>query len=267
MYKRQVPAPAAPTIAALVAQPAQTLVILGGNPVYDAPADVNFAAAIKAAKKVVRLGYHGPSFDETSAAVKAAAGTFLASSHYLESWSDGRTVDGTYVPVQPMIDPLFATVTELDVLAPFAGSDKEPHALVRETFNSLSKNVTDEAFAAWLAEGVLSGTAFASAKPAVSAGQIKAYAAPALSFDSLEVRLLPSVHSRDGLLANNGWLAESPDPMSKTVWENVILVSPKFAAKLAIEPEAMVINKIGALNRNINQLVDGRLICLSLIHI
>ncbi|NBV48196.1 MAG: hydrogenase, partial [Verrucomicrobia bacterium] len=131
-----VPAPAAPTIAALVAQPAQTLVILGGNPVYDAPADVNFAAAIKAAKKVVRLGYHGPSFDETSAAVKAAAGTFLASSHYLESWSDGRTVDGTYVPVQPMIDPLFATVTELDVLAPFAGSDKDPHALVRETFNS-----------------------------------------------------------------------------------------------------------------------------------
>lgn len=256
-----VPAPAAPTIASLVAQPAQTLVILGGNPVYDAPADVNFAAAIKAAKKVVRLGYHGPSFDETSAAVKAAAGTFLASSHYLESWSDGRTVDGTYVPVQPMIDPLFATVTELDVLAPFAGSDKDPHALVRETFNSLSKNVTDEAFAAWLAEGVLAGSAFAAAKPAVSVGQIKAYAAPALSFDSLEVRLLPSVHSGDGLLANNGWLAEAPDPMTKTVWENVILVSPKFAAKLAIEPSEMVINKIGALNRNINQLVDGRLIC------
>ena len=112
------PAPAALTISALVAQPAKTLVILGGNPVYDAPADVNFSAAIQAAKKVVRLGYHGPSFDETSAAVKAAAGTFLASSHYLESWSDGRTLDGAYVPVQPMIDPLFATITELDVSRP-----------------------------------------------------------------------------------------------------------------------------------------------------
>ena len=255
------PAPAALTISALVAQPAKTLVILGGNPVYDAPADVNFSAAIQAAKKVVRLGYHGPSFDETSAAVKAAAGTFLASSHYLESWSDGRTLDGAYVPVQPMIDPLFATVTELDVLAPFAGSDKDAHALVRETFNSLSKNASDEAFAAWLAEGVLAGTAFAAAKPSVGVAQIKAFAAPALSFDALEVRLLPSVHSGDGLQANNGWLAEAPDPMSKTVWENVILVSPKFAAKLAIEPDAMFINKIGALNRNINQLVDGRLIC------
>ena len=255
------PAPSSLTIAALAAKPADTLVILGGNPVYDAPADVDFGAAIKAAKSVVRLGYHGASFDETSAAVKAAGGTFLAASHYLESWSDGRTLSGVYVPVQPMIDPLFATVTELDILAPFAGSDKDAHALVRETFNSLSKNASDEAFAAWLAEGVLAGSAFAAAKPAVSAEQIKAFAAPALSFDSLEVRLLPSVHSGDGQYANNGWLAEAPDPMSKTVWENVILISPKFAAKLAIEPEEMLINKIGALNRNINQLVDGRLIC------
>ena len=255
------PAPASLTIAALAAKPADTLVILGGNPAYDAPADVDFGAAIKAAKTVVRLGYQGASFDETSAAVKAVGGTFLASSHYLESWSDGRTLNGTYVPVQPMIDPLFATVTELDVLAPFAGSDKDSHALVRETFNSLSKNASDEAFAAWLAEGVLAGTAFVAAKPAVGAEQIKAFAAPALSSDSLEVRLVPSVHAGDGLSANNGWLAEAPDPMAKTVWENVILVSPKLAAKLAIEPSEMVINKIGALNRNINQLVDGRLIC------
>jgi MoCo/4Fe-4S cofactor protein with predicted Tat translocation signal len=255
------PAPAALTIAALAAKPADTLVILGGNPSYDAPADVDFGTAIKSAKTVVRLGYHGASFDETSAAVKAAGGTFLAASHYLESWSDGRTLNGVYVPVQPMIDPLFATVTELDVLAPFAGSDKEPHALVRETFNSLSKKASDEAFAAWLAEGVLPGSAFAVAKPAVGAEQIKAFAAPALSADSLEVRLVPSVHAGDGQYANNGWLAEAPDPMSKTVWENVILVSPKLAAKLAIEPSEMVINKIGALNRNINQLVDGRLIC------
>ena len=71
--------------------------------------DVDFGAAIKSAKSVVRLGYHGASFDETSAAVKAAGGTFLAASHYLESWSDGRTLSGVYVPVQPMIDPLFAT--------------------------------------------------------------------------------------------------------------------------------------------------------------
>ena len=88
---------------------------------------------------------------------------------------------------------------------------------------------------------MLAGSAFAAAKPAVSVGQIKAYAAPALSFDSLEVRLLPSVHSGDGLLANNGWLAEAPDPMSKTVWENVILVSPKLGKELGIDPKGSLI--------------------------
>ncbi|MEI7651214.1 MAG: TAT-variant-translocated molybdopterin oxidoreductase [Verrucomicrobiota bacterium] len=260
---KYVAAPAASSLAisALSAKPADTLIILGGNPAYDGPSDAKFVEAVKAAKKVVRLGYFGAAFDETSSLVKAAGGTVLASSHYLESWSDGRTINGTYVPVQPMIDPLFATVTELDVLAPFAGTDKDAHALVRETFNSLSKSASDEAFAAWLAEGVLAHSEFAAAKPAVSAEQIKSLAAPALSLDSLEVRILPSVHAGDGSYANNGWLAEAPDPMSKTCWENVILISPKLAAKLAVEPTEMVINKIGALNRNINQLDAGRLIC------
>jgi len=248
-----VPAVRAGTIAELAAKPASTLVILGGNPAYDAPADIKFAAVAKAAAKVVRLGYHGPAFDETSALAQSAGGTFVAASHYLESWSDGRTVDGTYVPVQPMIEPLFPSFTDLDVLAAFAGIASEPYALVRETFATLAKTKSDDAFAAWLAEGVLAGSGYAAV-----ADQL--FAAPELSFAKLEARLLPSVHTGDGLYANNGWLAEAPDPLSKTVWENVILVSPKLAAKLAIEPEAMVINKIGALNRNINQLVDGRLI-------
>ncbi len=259
---RAVAVPAAPAVslADLAAKPAKTLVILGGNPAYDAPADIKFAAVAKAASKVVRLGFHGPAFDETSALAQSAGGTFIAASHYLESWSDGRTVDGTYVPVQPMIEPLFPSFTELDVLAAFAGSTQEPYALVRETFATLAKTKSDDAFAAWLAEGVLAGSGYATVADQTFAVPSAAFTAPELSLDKLEVRLLPSAHAGDGLYANNGWLAEAPDPLSKTVWENVILVSPKLAAKLAIEPEAMVINKIGALNRNINQLVDGRLI-------
>ena len=255
-----VPAAPAGTLADLAAKPAKTLVILGGNPAYDAPADIKFAAVAKAATKVVRLGFHGPAFDETSALAQSAGGTFIAASHYLESWSDGRTVDGTYVPVQPMIEPLFPSFTELDVLAAFAGSTQEPYALVRETFATLAKTKSDDAFAAWLAEGVLAGSAYPTVVDLTLAVPAAAFTAPELSLEKLEVRLLPSAHAGDGLYANNGWLAEAPDPLSKTVWENVILVSPKLAAKLAIEPEAMVINKIGALNRNINQLVDGRLI-------
>jgi molybdopterin-containing oxidoreductase family iron-sulfur binding subunit len=130
----------------------------------DAPADVDFTKAVKSAKNVIRLGYHGPSFDETSALVKSVGGTFIAASHYLESWSDGRTLDGTYVPVQPMIDPLFPTFSELDILAPFAGKNLEPYALVRETFNRLAKNNSDAAFSAWLAEGVLADSSSAAKK-------------------------------------------------------------------------------------------------------
>ena len=255
-----VPSAPAGTLADLAAKPAKTLVILGGNPAYDAPADIKFATVAKAATKVVRLGFHGPAFDETSALAQSAGGTFIAASHYLESWSDGRTVDGTYVPVQPMIEPLFPSFTDLDLLAAFAGSTQEPYALVRETFATLAKTKSDDAFAAWLAEGVLAGSAYPTVVDLTLAVPSAAFAAPELSLEKLEVRLLPSAHAGDGLYANNGWLAEAPDPLSKTVWENVILVSPKLAAKLAIEPEAMVINKIGALNRNINQLVDGRLI-------
>mgnify|MGYP003340939064 CR=1 FL=1 len=142
----------------------------------------------------------------------------------------------------------------------FRSITAERYALVRETFATLAKDKSDHAFAAWLAEGVLAGSGYASVVDQLFAVPTGAFAAPELSFAKLEARLLPSVHAGDGLYANNGWLAEAPDPLSKTVWENVILVSPKLAAKLAIEPEAMVINKIGALNRNINQLVDGRLI-------
>ena len=257
----KVAAPAVGTIAELVTQPAATLIILGGNPGYDAPANVAFAQAVKAARQVVRLGYHGPAFDETSALVKAAQGTFIAASHYLESWSDGRTVNGTYVPVQPMIDPLFPTLTELDVLAPFAGLSQEPFALVRATFNGLAKDASDHAFAAWLAEGVLAGTQYAVVTDTLFAVPTVAFKAPELSAKALEVRIVPSVHAGDGLYANNGWLAEAPDPLSKTAWENVILISPALAKELNVEPEVPFITSVaGALNRNINQLVDGRLI-------
>ena len=91
---------------ALNAGQVETLVILGGNPVYDAPADMSWAQAQHKAKTVVRLGYYE---DETF----AASDWHLPLAHYLESWGDARTADGTLVPVQPLIEPLFGGITEL----------------------------------------------------------------------------------------------------------------------------------------------------------
>jgi anaerobic selenocysteine-containing dehydrogenase len=106
--------------AALNAGQVQTLVILGGNPAYNAPADLNWPQAQAKAKTVIRLGYYE---DETSwnAASHPDSQWDLPMAHYLESWGDARTADGTLVPIQPLIEPLFGGITEMEVLALIGG--------------------------------------------------------------------------------------------------------------------------------------------------
>lgn len=262
-YVRTDAVPAASLRDLALARPS-TLIILGGNPAYDAPVDAGLDAVLTSAKQLVRVGIYGPEHDDTSAAVRARSGLFIASTHYLESWDDGRALDGTYVPVQPMIAPLYDGIPELEVLATFADAASDTLALVRATFESTAASVGRDAaatgFDAWLAEGVLPGTAF----PRALAGTVASPTAPApmnISRALLEVRLVPSSHAHDGTYGNNSWLLEQADPMLKTCWENVILVSPAMAKELAIEPEPMLINRIGQLNRNINQVIEGKLTC------
>ena len=112
---------------ALNAGEVETLVILGGNPVYNAPADLDWAATQRKAKLVVRLGYHE---DET----QAVSDWSIPRLHYLESWGDARTSDGTLVPMQPLIAPLFGGLTELELLARLGGLEPNGgYEIVRET--------------------------------------------------------------------------------------------------------------------------------------
>ena len=116
--------------AALKGGSVKTLVILGGNPAYNTPADLDWVALQKSVDEVVRLGYY---VDETST-VNPAATTHLAAAHFLESWGDARTIDGTVVAVQPMIMPLFGGLTEIEVIARLAGEQNvDPYALVSAT--------------------------------------------------------------------------------------------------------------------------------------
>ena len=109
-----------------------TLVILGGNPVYNAPADLKWADAQAKAKTVIRLGYYE---DETF----PAKGWSLPLAHYLESWGDARTYDGTLVAVQPLIEPLFGGLTEIEVLARIVGTEAtSPYEIVRATFRGIA---------------------------------------------------------------------------------------------------------------------------------
>jgi molybdopterin-containing oxidoreductase family iron-sulfur binding subunit len=221
-------APGIQAAAARLEKGAKTLVILGGNPVYDAPADLDFKALMAKADECIHLSY---SYNETS----AEADVLIARSHYLESWGDGRTQDGTLVPVQPMIEPLFPTFNELEVLARIAGNEQtNPYAIATTTF--AAEGGVD--YNKFLSDGLLENSAYKKHELSLRSGATASalvaeeLSARKLSADSIEVRYETSSHAYDGRYANNGWLMEVPDGITKLTWDNAILISPRLAKEL-----------------------------------
>jgi MoCo/4Fe-4S cofactor protein with predicted Tat translocation signal len=223
----------------------KTLVILGGNPAYNAPADLDWAAAQKSVAEVIRFGYY---VDETSA-VNPAATTHLVAAHYLESWGDARAFDGTVLPIQPMIQPLFGGLTEIEVLARIVGDAKtDPYEQVATTIGALvgAGTPVDKAMARFLHDGILAGTAYKPVAVRYNQSGVEqlftgAKPLPALSAKNLEVRFVADYKMDDGRFANNGWLQECPDPITKISWDNAILVSPKLGKELGIDPKGSLI--------------------------
>ncbi len=211
----------------------ETLVISGSNPVYNAPADLNWAATQRKAKTVVRLGY----FEDETAGV---SDWHFPLAHFLESWGDARTADGTLVSVQPLIAPLFNGICELEFLARLGGeSVSNPYEIVRETYFKATGG-NEEGWKQFLCDGFAKGTAGKAASatlktPAVLAAlkTLKPAAAPAV--DKLDLVFYRDAKVDDGRYNNNGWLQELPDPVTKLTWDNAILMSPKTAADFKIE--------------------------------
>lgn len=216
----------------------ESLVILGGNPAYDAPADLNWTALQKKVPEVIRHGYY---FDETS----LDAALNIAATHYLEEWSDGRTLNGTYVPVQPMILPLFEGFSEIEVLSLLGGSAvSAPYDLVLQTYTELTSGDT-KAFQRVLSAGFDGRTQFAvQGSLGLTATRLRERVTDAGvevvdgSASNLHVRLLPDASVGDGFYNNNGWLQECPDPMTKLTWDNAILISPKLALELGFDTKS-----------------------------
>jgi len=227
--------------AAIHAGSVKTLLILGGNPVYNAPADVDWPTLQKAVPEVIRHGYY---VDETS----ALAGVHLAATHYLESWGDARAPDGTIVPVQPMILPLFEGMDELALLSRILGDGvTDPHALVFNTVTGFAGGDLEKTFRQFLYDGLLEGTAWPSVRdlqPMTGAAAAILGCSPripAVAANALEVRFVADCKTDDGRFANNGWLQECPDPITRLTWDNAILVSPRLAKKLGIIPRAPLV--------------------------
>lgn len=220
----------------LTANQVDTLVILGSNPVYNAPVDLDWANTQRKAKTVVRLGYYE---DETF----PACTWHFPAAHYLESWGDARTSDGTLVPIQPLIEPLFGGINELEMLARLAGLPQtSPYDIVRETLRAMGAGADFENnWKKFLHDGFLTGSAAkVAAAPAFAPDKIAEAlnSAPAIETpgkDKLEVVFHRDYSLDDGRYSNNGWLQELPDPITKLTWDNVVLVSRKTASELGLK--------------------------------
>jgi molybdopterin-containing oxidoreductase family iron-sulfur binding subunit len=211
----------------------ETLVLVGANPVYDAPVDLDWAAAQRKAKTVLRLGYHE---DETGSVVD----WHYPSVHYLEAWGDARTPDGTLVPVQPLIQPLFGGLTDLEFLARLGGLQPlSPYDIVKATFSTLAGE-GEEAWKRFLHDGFLAGRAAELVTApfqweAIVPVVLQTAVLPPPSVQHLELVFHRDYRVDDGRYANNGWLQELPDPVTKMTWENVVLMSLATAKGLGLD--------------------------------
>jgi MoCo/4Fe-4S cofactor protein with predicted Tat translocation signal len=213
----------------------QTLVVLGGNPVFDAPADLDFAAAMAKVPHSIVLGH---SVDETS----SKAEWHVPRAHYLESWGDARAAGGTLSVVQPLILPLFGGRTAVEVVGLIVGDKERPgYDIVRDTWRPiLGEADFDNKWNRVLHDGLHAGSELTEVVPPAKTDALAQLQGVAASASDLEIVFVPSASLHDGRFANDGWLQELPDPLTKLTWDNPALVSPKTAETLGLESEDVV---------------------------
>jgi molybdopterin-containing oxidoreductase family iron-sulfur binding subunit len=209
-----------------------TLLILGGNPAYDAPGDVNFTAALAQVPVRIRLGLYD---DETS----KLSTWHLPRAHYLESWGDARAWDGTAGIVQPLILPLYEGKSVIELLAILLGdSVSEGHEIIKRTWAALlpGKNF-DHEIRKVIEAGFSANTAFKPANVAVKLPEVPAAEAPV---KGSYLRFVQDSKMYDGRFANNGWLQETPESITKMVWDNAALISKKDADSISAVTGTMI---------------------------
>jgi MoCo/4Fe-4S cofactor protein with predicted Tat translocation signal len=213
----------------------ETLVILGGNPVFDAPADLDFASAVAKVPHVIALGH---AVDETS----SLAEWHVPHAHYLESWGDARAPGGMLSVVQPLILPLFGGRTPVDMLGLMvADKDRPGYDIVRDTWRPiLGEAEFDRKWNRVLHDGLLAGSELTEVVPDVKGEAFAELGRATGSASGLEIVFVPSASLHDGRFANDGWLQELPDPLTKLTWDNPALVSPRTAEMLGLENEDVV---------------------------
>ena len=213
----------------------QTLVVLSGNPAYNAPADLKFAEAMMGRngdKENVPLRIHfGMYADETS----KLSHWHIAESHPFEVWGDLRAFDGTASIVQPLIAPLYDTRSAHEFIAELADEPRFGYDILREFWQG-QRPETGRAFDKWW-EGVLLNGVVPNSTPAPVAPTLAAFIPPTTpqgAGTDLEVnfRVDPTIY--DGRYANNTWLQELPKPITTITWDNAAIIAPSTAKRLGL---------------------------------
>jgi molybdopterin-containing oxidoreductase family iron-sulfur binding subunit len=208
------------------------LLILGANPVFNAPVDLDFAAALGQVPFRVHQGLYA---DESAMLCQ----WHVPESHYLEAWSDGRAYDGTVTIQQPLIEPLYDSRSAHELLeALLAEAPRSAHEIVKEYWSNQQADGDFEVF--WqtaLHDGLVANTAFSPKAVTVRSdigSQSTTTTATEPSTDELEINFCPDPTIWDGRFANNGWLQELPKPLTKLTWENAALINPLTANALGL---------------------------------
>ncbi len=214
----------------------QALLILDGNPVYTAPADLDFVAALAQVPLSVHLSLY---LDETS----ALATWHIPQTHYLETWSDARAFNGAATIMQPLIAPFYGGKSAHEVLAALSGnSEATSYDLVRGYWQNRVEGDFEGFWRQAVYAGVVPGSEAAELNVTPTLADLPA-SEPAS--DGYELVAYPDPFLLDGRYANNGWLQEMPKPLTKIVWDNAAYVGVGTAEALGVSTHDRLLLRVG----------------------
>ena len=221
------------------------IIMSGVNPLYTLANASDFAEGLKKTELSVTFSMKA---DETSTQTQYIA----AAPHYLESWGDVELKKGHYALMQPTIRPLFDTRQFQEALLKWNGNDVSYHDYIKDAWgtsilggSSFNKALHDGAYVGTIATEVEDTAEVVEEENATPFGNAARSLAASAKSEGLELTLYTKVGMGDGQQANNPWLQEFPDPITRTSWDNYLTVSKADADRIGLT-NTQVAN--GALN-------------------
>jgi Fe-S-cluster-containing dehydrogenase component/anaerobic selenocysteine-containing dehydrogenase len=211
------------------------LLILGGNPVYNAPADISFAQSLARVPLSIHAGLYP---DETSRVTH----WHIPETHFLETWGDARAYDGTVTILQPMIEPLYFSHSHIEILDLLLQTPNWTSERIVRTYWQTASQASN--FDEWWRKSVGSGLVTNSALPEITPPSLKPIDATSLfeaaSAPGLDLVFRPDPYIYDGRYASNAWLQELPKHITKLTWDNAVHISPRTAKRLELNNQHIV---------------------------